>query len=309
MSARPNPQVIYTSSPPLTGDTGQVMYALRKRGEAGNDESLGWRDWGLAGDLDFLDGIDLDDLAAWAASNPALGIRITPETIGRERRSMSAVDFARERCGVWPVEISPELGIVDPEVWRSLADPESTRNGGITIALDITPARDRASISIAGVRWDGRMHWEVIEDRPGISWCVPRLKVLKARHDPIAIAVDGKGPTASLITDLSKVGITEPEDRDKPKRGDLLIMGAQDMADAFGMFLDAVREDRVRHRDQPQLTGALVGAKTRPLGDGGQAWGRKGSTNIAPLVSVTEANYAYETRAHLIVEDGPPNVW
>ena len=102
MSARPNPQIIYTSSPPLTGDTGDVLYALRQRADAGGDDSLGWRDWGLAGDLDDLAAVDLDDERLWYQANPALGGRLTVEYVRRERRSMSDVGFARERLGIWP---------------------------------------------------------------------------------------------------------------------------------------------------------------------------------------------------------------
>jgi hypothetical protein len=47
LTARPNPQIIYLSSPPLTGDTGGPLYALRRRAERGGDDTLGWRDWGL----------------------------------------------------------------------------------------------------------------------------------------------------------------------------------------------------------------------------------------------------------------------
>jgi len=311
MSARPNPQIIYTSSPPLTGDTGPVMYALRKRALAGGDDSLGWRDWGLAGDLDSLDEIDLDDEELWHRANPSLGLgRLTVEFIRRERRTMSAEGFARERLGVWPREMSADSGAIDPEVWAGLADKESRRAGDITIAVDVTPSRDRAAIAVAGLRADGLMHWEVIEHGAGVDWLVTRLIALKGKHDPVAIAIDGKGPAASLIPALNKAGIAEPDSPDDPQRGDLAVSGPQGMANAFGMFIDAVAQSRGRHRDQPPLTSAIAGAKTRPLGDGGQAWGRKGSTDISPLVAVTLANWAYETRAHLVVDaGGAPNIW
>lgn len=311
MSARPNPQVIYTSSPPLTGDTGEVMYSLRKRGERGDDESLCWRDWGLPGALDDLDGVDLKALANWAAANPSMGIRITPETIGRELRSMSAVDFARERLGIWPREITAGNGAIDLELWADLADAESQREGGVMFAVDVTPTRDRAAIAVRARRPDGLAHWEIIEDRPGVDWIVPRLVALKKRHNPLAFVLDGKGPAASLITALDKAGIREPEHRDEPKRGDLIVSGPQDMADAFGMFVDAVRQREGRHRDQAPLTSALAGARTRPCGDGGTAWGRKGSANIAPLVAVTLAHWAFETRAHVIEADydALDNIW
>lgn len=309
LSARPNPQIIYASSPPLTGDTGEILYDLRDRGEAGGDPGLCWRDWGLAGDLDHLDTIDLDDRALWRATNAALPGRITEDHVARERRALGREGFARERLGVWPVRIQAGNGVIDMDLWGDLADATSRREGDVAIAVDVTPERDRAAIAIRGVRADGLAHWELIDQRPGTDWIVRRLVGLRERHRPVAVAVDGKGPAASLIPDLVKAGVKPPDDREKPQRGDLLVTGPQDMADAFGAFVDAARQARGRHRDQPDLTSALAGAKTRMLGDGGQAWGRKGSTNIAPLVAVTLAHYAYETRAHLLVEDGPPNLW
>ena len=52
MNARPNPQIIYTSSPPLSAVTGEILFSLRKRAEKGGAKSLGYRDLGIEGNLD-----------------------------------------------------------------------------------------------------------------------------------------------------------------------------------------------------------------------------------------------------------------
>jgi hypothetical protein len=311
MSARPNPQIIYTSSPPLTGDTGEVLYALRARGEAGGDDSLGWRDWGLAGDLDFLDGIDLDDLAAWAAANPALRIRITLETIGRERRSMSPVDFARERLGIWPKKVGAGAGLIDAKLWASLADTGSVASDLKTFAVDVTPARDHASIAVYSPRPDGPGHVELIDYRPGTDWVVARLAALKVTWNPVAIALDPRGPAGSLLLDLEQVGITAPTDPERPRRGDLALAGTQDVAAACGRIVDAARQQQLRHIDQPQLNLAVLGAAIRPLGDA-WAWGRKVATqDISPLVAITLARWAHEVREPLVLADydALANIW
>ncbi|MEE3918207.1 hypothetical protein V2I01_04920 [Micromonospora sp. BRA006-A] len=145
VSSRPNPQFIYTSSPPLTGDTGDIMFALRQRGDQTaprvaedgpweQDPSLGYRDWGLAGDLDHLDDLDLDDMALAAASNPALGIRrsngsgLTHETVARERRATKGdpAGYARERLGIWPRRATGKSGVIADEVWRRQRDRDAT---------------------------------------------------------------------------------------------------------------------------------------------------------------------------------------
>jgi phage terminase large subunit-like protein len=312
LSARPNPQIVYLSSPPLTGDTGEVMYRLRKRAEAGGDDSLGYRDWGLAGTLENLAGIDTADQALWLATNPSMsGARRLPslEYVAKEQRSMSREGFARERLGVWPAEITGGNGRISLDLWEALSDPGSRRAGDVAIAYDVTPERDRAAIAVAGPRADGLMHWEVIDQRPGVDWLVPRLVGLKKSVDPVAICADGKGPGASLLGDLERAGIRKPENEDRPARGDLIVMASQDVANAFGAFVDACNQKRGRHIGQAQLTAALAGAKTRPLGDGGEAWGRRTSgEDISSLVAVTAADWAYHTRIDKLSTEAF-NIW
>ena len=303
MSARPNPQIIYTSSPPLDGESGDVLFNLRERGERGGDDSLGWRDWGTSGDLAHLEKINLDDRALWAATNPALGIRITEETISRERRSMGAVEFARERLGIWPVRASAVGVVLDPDRWAALVDEMSRRDGDCALAVDITPMRDYATIAMYAPRADGREHMQMVAYLPRTDWVVSRLVELKAALNPVAIALDAKNGAAALVDDLELAGITKPDDPEQPQRGDLLVTNAAEMADAVGQFIDGYRRDPAgyRHLGQEPLDSAVKNARARPIGDAGAiAWGRKLSeVDIGPLVAVTLARYAYLTRINV----------
>jgi hypothetical protein len=99
-----------------------------------------------------------------------------------------------------------------------------------------------------------------------------------------------------LLGELESIGIRPPVDAEHPSRGDLALPMAHEVAQATGQFIDAVREKRLRHVGQPELTSAVANAKTRPLADA-VAWGRKQSdVDISPLVSVTLARWAYTTR-------------
>jgi hypothetical protein len=296
LSARRNPQLVYLSSPPLDGESGFVMFNLRERAEAGGDESLGYRDWGLAGHLSNLKVIDLGDRQSWAAANPALGIRIAEESVAREFRAMSAEDFARERLGIWPRRIAGEGGVIDAQLWAQLIDETSRRDGDVALAVDVTPLRDHASISIYGLRADGIGHVQTVTYGEGVDWLVPKLVELKRVLDPVAIGLDVKGGAGSLLGELEAVGIRPPEDAEFPARGDLAVPMAHEVAQATGQFIDAVREQRLRHVGQAELTSAVANAKTRPLMDA-VAWGRKQSdVDISPLVSATLARWAYVTR-------------
>lgn len=300
MSARPNGQLWYVSSPPLDAVTGEVLFAVKARGES-QDPDLFWADWGQ------LPGVDLDDPNVWAAANPALGFRITEETIARERRSMTPEGFGRERLGIWPETAGTQ--VISPQLWAELADPGAKRPEKVAFAVDVTPMRDHAAIVSAGFRPDGTVQLAVVDHREGVDWIPERLKVLRDRYDPVAVALDGKGPAAGLLFDLRQAGFAESDDKDRPRHGDLVLLHTGNVTDAFGMFVDRVRQRQIRHSDDVPLTVALNGAKTRPIGDG-SAWARRGNTDISPLVAATVATWALLTRAPVVQRDFAPSaVW
>ncbi|GGS87602.1 hypothetical protein GCM10010156_52630 [Planobispora rosea] len=306
MSARPNPQLWFFGTPP--DDPAAWAYGLREDGEAGTPRMAHF-DWGA--DLDLTNPEDrrraLVDRDLWYACNPALGRRITEDFVTDEAKPSGLGDrFAVERLGVWPPRAADGPSVLDLAAWEALADPESRRTGAVAFAIDITPSRDWACITVYGLRTDGLGHAEVIDRRPGTDWLVERLVQLTERWRPVAIGLDLKGPAGSLLVDLEKAGIVRPDDPDRPARGQLAIPGAQDVAAACGQLADAVTQGTLRHIGQDVLTEAIRGAKTRPLGDA-WGWGRRiSSVDISPLVAVTLARWAYETRAHLVTTDYDP---
>ena len=300
LMARPNAQIIYTSTPPLNGTTGEVMYALRKRALAGGDDSLGFRDWGLPQDLECLHEVNLDDRTLWHAVNPALGgARVTEETVAKLRRSMGPEGFAREVLCMWPREVTAGAGAISPELWQDLAVPPQSVPEQLAIAIVVNKARTHSYLGYAGLLADGRVLVALAErPRRGTDGVVGRLVQLKAERDPVAIAVDTR--SEALLVEMQKAGLSVPEDPDKPERGDLAVMTANQVAAAFGMFVDAAQQRRLAHPDDAAVTAALLEAGTRSLA-GGTAWDDAGaSVEIAPLRAVTAALWALESRAHLI---------
>lgn len=297
LSARPNPQICYASSPPLDRWSGEPLFALRRRAESGGDGALGWRDWGLSGDLDELARMSeddrvvfLDDRERWAATNPALGRgRVSEESILRNRRTLSDEDFARECLGVWPVPAAEAGGEIPPVSWRAAADSESQFSGRPAFAVDIPDDRSGASILLAARRPDGLAHLEVFDDRAGLGWVVDRCAELHARAEPVAFAVDPTSPAGSLTMEMRARGLTVVE------------VTGREYVQACGEFFDAVIDGRVRHRDQPQLNRAVAVAKRRDVGDGAWAWARRRSgADIRAVVAATLAYHAlvvHETRS------------
>jgi hypothetical protein len=301
MNARRNPQIIYTSSPPLTGDTGEPMYTLRKRAESGSDPDLGYRDWGLGGDLDDLIEMDprtrrewLADRHKWVATNPALGIRITEQTIERNLRGMGQIGFGREILGVWPRQIAVDGGVIDAEVWAALADLDSRPGAALAFAIDVSPGNHSAAIAAAGRRDDERLHGKILDHRLGTGWVVERCVELRDRFNPKVFVLDPSGPAGALLPDLRAADI-EPE-----------LVSGREMAQACGALMNDVDNDRLRHTDQETLNAAMEQAKSRPLSDA-WAWDRKdASGDICPLVALTLALHGFRVHG---ADEGVPNLW
>ncbi|MEU4168874.1 hypothetical protein AB0F46_18600 [Streptomyces sp. NPDC026665] len=302
MRAVPNPQIIYTSTPPLNGASGDVMYALRQRAEAGGDASLGYRDWGLGGDLEpkTLAEINLDDPGLWQSTNPAWGYRVTEEATARDRRGMSDEGFAREILGIWPKRAEGST-VIDPAKWASMLDEHSQRDreAGLALGLDISPLRDSASICVYGLRADGMGHVQIADYRSGTKWVLPRLIELRDALEPIAIAM-GRGTFAFLKTALDDAGFKVPEDPEEPETGDLAVTGAIDMAAATGQVLEGVREQQFRVAPSRHLDVAVAGAKTKTSGDTIAWTPTKSDVDITPLVAMTLARWSYDSRSHLL---------
>lgn len=314
MRARPRAQVVYVSTPPLTGDTGEIMYEMRVRAEDGDFERLGYRDWGLAGDLDHLEDVDLDDRELWAASNPALDIRLDEEDVLDDRKTMRAFGgrgFARECLGIWPAARTVAGGVIDPVRWEKLQDPDARRTGDVALGVNIAPARDYASIALFGQGVDGKGnaagYAQLIVRKAGTQWIVPMLAQLRRELDPVVVAMNA-ATLKSLRPTLADAEFVLPDSPDDRKRGDLVEISASDGAAACGHLIDAVRDLTFRVRpdaEHPEvLDDAALAAKTRRVGDA-IAWSSKGDeAEISPVEAITAGQYGWVT--YRPVEKPPP---
>ncbi len=302
VSAMPNWQMWFFGTPPRVDDA--WVYGLKADGEA-REARLAHFDWGA--DLDMSKADDRArsaDPELWYACNPAMGIRIELETVEDEfKPSGLGAKFAQERLGVWlPRRDSND--VIDFKQWLTLHDPDSKRHGDISIGVDVGVFRDWAAITVYGTREDALGHGQLVDYRPGIEWVIPSLAKMKDKLDPLAIGM-GRGTYESLKVDLTGIGVKLPRDPDKPKRGDLLVMNAVDMAAGCGQLIDAVRQRAFRVVPAPQLDEAVAGAVTRQSGDT-IAWARKDSeAEISPLGSFTAARFAHLTRLLLVRKRSP----
>jgi phage terminase large subunit-like protein len=117
LSARPNPQIWYTSTAGLPSSS--QLGLVRERGLRGDDPSLAFFEWSVDPDA-----YDPADPACWAQANPGMGIRITPEYIAKERAALAPDEFARERLsiGSYPVD-GGAWEVVRADTWSACSAP------------------------------------------------------------------------------------------------------------------------------------------------------------------------------------------
>jgi hypothetical protein len=346
MSAVDNPQIWVTSSPPLTSDTGAVLFQLRRMAEA-MGEQLTFLDYGAAGSLDALEEIDLDDRELWKRTNPSeihagSGHGVSMETMERERAAMSDIGFARERLCIWPPDLTEGFGVITKDQWAAMCDPYSGKDryeelpatmrywpapdtppsdpawttppttlvGRPVLAIRVSPRNQgivRASIGLARRRQDGARHIELIKRGTGTGWVVSDAVLLAGNLKAAAIVIDPGGPAGSLLADL------ETAVKAAGLSDEIIIkQTSRDVASAFGMIYDAANETtpNVFHIGQSELDLAVGGGVKRPVGIEGHAWdARAATTDITPIASVTDALWGLAQVGTQEPEDEPLVMW
>ncbi len=287
LAARPNPQVWFLGTPPE--DPAAWVYGLRKRGEDGAPRMAHF-DWGIELDLEDPDLMQtLSDRDLWYRANPSLGYLLGEENCQDELQALRE-GFAPERLGVWLPRARTSAGVIPDELWRDLVEAKPRRPREVVFAVKVNSKRSYSTIVSVGRRADDTLLVSIVAHQPGTHWVADRLAELKARHNPLFIVAQDKGPTGVLLAELKQVGIVPAADRSQPKRGDLVVPWASDLAVAYGLFVDAVTQRRLFHLDEAPLNLALQNADTRPL-SGGTAWTFDDPTT-GPLLAATEGVWA-----------------
>jgi hypothetical protein len=292
--AVPDPQVIYASSAGLAKSL--VLRGVRDRGRKGADR-MTYAEW-LAEFRDCADktcdhavgtdGCALDDKDLWrkACIISARKDRDEMQAIANLRMALPPAEFMRECLGWWD-EPTGEA-VVSAATWETCEDPVSTAVRDYRFALDVSPARSWAAISVAGYRADGLPHLEVtsrkglIDHRPGVNWVVERAVELRDAQPGFALTIVGGSAAEALVPALTLAGVP------------LEFVKSADVPAACGLFYDLATSGRVRHIGQTELSDALTGArKNVEDGEGAWRWGRrKSAADITPLYAATVALWA-----------------
>lgn len=300
MRAKPNAQIIYASSAPKSDSS--VLWALINRGRAGDlDERLFYAEWGNP------PGTALDDEAAWAQANPALGIPkgtrlVTIEALRDEYRTLVAsgdedliAEFAREAVGIGELPVGeakpPKL---PADEWAATVtdDIPAMHPGQVVVAFAVAKDGEWSSIAV-GSGSIVEPYVELVEHRQGTGWVPGRLVELVQRWQPATVGYNAAGASAA------QVGPVLHAFREAGLSADLLQpMGTGEFKAACGGFYTDVVERRLRRPSgQGPLDEAAADATERPLGDA-WAWDvRRATVPISPLEAVTVARALLPTEA------------
>jgi len=285
LAAVPDPQVVVASSAGKADS--EVLHEIKDRGRAGSSPRQVYVEYGdrkahsgcAEDDCDHAKtarGCAFDDEQRWSRIMPALGRRVTVETVRAMRQSMPPDEFGREFMVWWdsPAGINSEL----LASWAECFDANSAPTTRPVLAIDVAPKSKSAAIVACMYRPDGLPHIEVVAHAPGADWVVARAVELKSRHRPLDWVLDPAGPAGALLPKLREAGI-EPRE-----------MTTREVGQACEAFSQAIDAQEVRHLGDLVMARAIAGAAERDIGDGLWAWSRRRSdADICPVVGATEA--------------------
>ena len=264
MSARPNPQIWYTSSAGMI--TSDQLARVRERGIRGGDPSLAYFEWSAA------DGADLDDRAEWARANPSLGYRIPESFVVTERAALPPEQFGRERMGLW-ADRDRDKAAIDSGTWAALADPQAARGNSPVFTVATAPDRSWTAVGVAWKRPDGTPQVMLADYRPDATWVAGRVAELRATWGGRVIAANKAAQ--GLVSNAD-----EPSESEQAK--------------AHNALSDAVLAGAVHHGNEPAMNTAVRAARWKPSGNT-RVLDQKGNTDISPLIAAALAVHGVTT--------------
>lgn len=304
MSAQADPQAWFFGTPPR--DDKAWIYTIKEAGE-GRAPRMCWFDYGIEyidpNTSEFREVVGSEKTNR--RTNPSMGVRrpnktgVRGQAADNELRTLGmTMRFAQERNGMWlPRARTAGDHAIDPKIWGPLAAPPEVP-GDLAIAFHINPRRTHGTIVWAG-KLGGLWRVGIADHKPGVDWIIPRLRDLKLRYGPVAFAVDARGE--GTVKELKDIGIEEPKDPERPRRGDLILPKMDDVATAFSLLVDAANAGTIRHHNEPPLN-AAVSVPARPLG-GGATFDHKVGTEVGPSCGAGLAMWSHRERFDKIVDE------
>ena len=261
-----DPQKIYIGTVPGPECQGTVFRELHDRAHDG-ESSVWWLEWGATGET--LAEVDIDNVDLWYACNPAMGRRMSEDTVRDEHDTMSRDGFARERLGWW----SPTAGLPDFAIpaskFESLAVDIAPTDGRVAYGVKFSP--DGSEVSLAAARLhDGKCYVEQVRREPmamGLGWLASWIAERKAVGS--SCVIDGKSGAQALVDRLDTMPINY-----------IVTPSAAQVIAACTALVDSVNEGTLEwFRPQADLLDSATTSTRRAIGSTG-GWGFGGENPI-----------------------------
>jgi hypothetical protein len=274
MSTRPLAQLWNVSS---AGDQSST-YLQRKVSQgraavnAGKTKGTAYFEWSV------LDDEDPYDMAVLANRFPAWNVTINEEFIEWALGELSDGSYRRTIGNQW-TETAERL--IPPESWEAASSHDVEADPSTSVfAIDARADRSAAAVAVA----DASGNCELVEYRPDITWLLDWFDTRRDR----TVVVDRNGPVAGIADDLERTGMQVER------------LDSVGVRKSCGRWFDALSDQTVKVRENPQTTEAVSHAAKRSTADS-WAWHRE-SQGGEILMAVS---LAYATATQI----SPPGVW
>lgn len=249
IAASPNPQTIYTGTPPTPISSGTVFTNLRDNTLHGNSEDTGWAEWSVDVQSDPRD----KDL--WYQTNPSLGLRVSERNIQAEVGN-DDIDFNIQRLGYW-IQYNQKSAISENE-WKELHVDELPKfKGKLFAGVKYGHDGTNVALSIAVKTEDDRIFVESIDCqsiRNGNAWIINFLK----NADVQEVVIDGASGQKILAEGMKQAGLKSP-----------ILPTVKEIIVANSMFEQALFQQTIAHKSQPSLYQVVTNCDKRNIGSNG----------------------------------------
>lgn len=312
MATRREGQVVYAGSAGMKHSTQLAKVRSRGRRPARGlpgDPALALLEWVAERPVynDRGTRIGGDDPASqrtWAKVNPSVGRPVNGISlgyIGREATAMGGFEAAEwwmERLGIgdWPAD-DERWEVIDKSAWKAAKDEASVmRPDGRVFAVDADAETGVYTLSVSGIREDGRGHIETAHRQKGSAWIVEKLtQIFEEREHRCPVVLLKTGEAAHVGPDL--------------ERADIVVHTLPDTeyAQACAALVQELIAKQCLHLGQRSLTSGMGAASKRLNVEGGWKWSRE-SAGQAPVVAATLARAGVRNGIGS-VEDSIGDVW
>ena len=250
IAASPNPQTIYTGTPPTPISSGTVFTKLRENALFGESEDDGWAEWSIDKETDDLRNVDL-----WYQTNPSLGLRVSERNI-RAELGTDDLDFNIQRLGLW-IQYNQKSAISEKE-WKELHVDELPKlKGKLFVGIKYGYDGTNVAMSIAIKTVDDDIFVEAIDCqslREGNSWILHFLRSADIQQ----VVIDGANGQNILAEAMKNAKLKQP-----------ILPTVKEIILANAKFEQALFEQSIKHRSQPSLFQIVTNCEKRNIGTSG----------------------------------------